>query len=214
MGPFAAAIPYVIAAVGTAASIYNTNRTARKADEAAAAGIRKQAGVQRRADSRITEELEKLGKSSGAGDQAGALEQYQQATRGTEQQARAGQAIEGLSSEYDEATRAGQEQTGKNIGNIADLLSRIDAPMLQRQREGFGTADLATALGTLGRESQGQGFLADMRVRGVRRNPYIDAFASGLSTAAQNYGSNAGGTTGTGQVTYDQSAPFGYKVTY
>lgn len=198
MGVAAPFIPYAIAALSTAATIYNTNRTARKADEAAAAGIRSQAATQRKATSRVDEALAQIGKSSPDQAQASALQQYQQATRGTEQQARAGQAIEGLSKAYDAATQAGQGNVAGKIGTIADLLSRIDAPALQRQQEAFVQGNLGSALDVLGKESQGQNFLTGLKVNAVRRSPYIDAFAAGLNAAAKNYAATSGG----GRTTY------------
>lgn len=193
-----AALPLVATLVATGAQVYNTNRAARKQDEALAAGIRSQAATQRKATARVDEAIADIAKSSPGKAQATALGQYQQATRGTEQQARAGQALEGLSEAYDAATRAGQASSSERIGNVADLLSRIDAPALQRQREGFGQADLASSLGVLGGESQGQDFLARLKAGAVRRSPWIDAFSAGLSAAAKNYSAQAGGGTGAG----------------
>jgi hypothetical protein len=66
----------------------------------------------------------------------------------------------------------------------AGLLSRIDAPGRQRQREGFGFGRLASDLGTIGRASAGDDFLTQLRLRGIRENPWRQAAASVL----QNYG--------------------------
>jgi len=186
-----AAVAAAIIAAG--ASYYNSQRVAKKQDQAIAQGIREKSKVQRRADAKIADELTQLGKSTSKQDQQSTLGQYQEALRGTEQQAQAGQALAGLSKEYDAATSAAQAGSRNYVAQVADALSRIDAPSLQRQREGFRIGDLGTDLRVLGREAGGIDFLANMRAQGVRRNPYIDALAAGLSA----YGGGAGGGTST-----------------
>lgn len=200
MGVLAPAIPYIAAAVATGASIYNTNRTAKKQDQALAAGIRKKAEVQRRADSRIASELTQLEGSTSADEQRSTLDQYQNALRGTDQQAQAGQALSGLSKEYDLATGAAQQRTKGYVDQVANSLSRIDAAGLQRQGEGMRVADLGTDLRVLGREGEGIDYLSNLKAQSIRRNPYIDALSSalnsyggGLTGAATNPGTKTGG---------------------
>jgi hypothetical protein len=187
----AAALPLVALAVGTGAQVYNTNRTARKQDETLAAGIRQQAGEQRRADQRVSEAIGAIEQSSPADAIREARQGYQTAIQGTEGMARAGQAISGLSDEYDAASRDASRTASGNVSNIADLLSRIDAPLMQRQNEGFIASDLSTDLGVIRRKAQGQDQLARLRASQIRNNPWIDAFAG----AVQGYGSTLGGGT-------------------
>lgn len=195
----------LIALAAAATSAYNTNQAVKKQDRVLAEGIRQQAKVQKRGNERLNETLGDLERSRPGGEQAGALEQYHRALQGTEQQAKAGQAIQGLSEAYDSATSAGTKNAQGRVGNIADLLSRLDAPGLQRQREGFGVADLGSNLGALGREAQGIDYLARMKAQNVRRNPYLDVLAAGLNSYAGGYGgggSSAGaGVSGTPQTT-------------
>lgn len=192
-----------IALAAAAASAYNTQRTARRQDQQIAAGIREKSKVQRRADQKIQEELDRLQQSTPQAEQQGAVQQYRDALRGTQQNAQAGQALSGLSAEYDAATGAAQQRTGGYLSEVIDSLSRVDAAGLQRQREGISAGNLGTDLRVLGREGEGIDFLANMRARGVRRNPYIDALAAGLNAYAGGVGgassgaasaSNAGGT--------------------
>lgn len=183
-----------IALAAAAASAYNTQRTARKQDQQIAAGIREKSKVQRRADQKIQEELDRLQQSNPQAERQGAVRQYQEALRGTQQQAQAGQAIAGLSREYDQATGAAQTQTGNYLGQVIDALSRVDAAGLQRQREGISAGNLGTNLRLLSREAEGIDFLANLRAQGVRRSPYLDALAAGLNAYAGGAGS--AGTTG------------------
>lgn len=193
MGAAAAYIPYIFAAVAAGASIYNTNRTAKKQDEALAEGIRRQSQTQRRADAKIAEELTSLEGSRSGDEAATTLQQYQQALQGSEQQAKAGQALTGLSKEYDAATNVAGQERGDYVGNIAGLLSRMDAATQQREGEGFRIGDLASNLRILGREAQGQDFISRMKAQGVRRNPWIDAAAAAMNAYA---GGAGGGMTG------------------
>lgn len=186
-------VAVAVAAAAALTTAYNTRQTAKKQDAALAEGIRQQAKIQKRGNQQISDSLSKLEKSRSGTEQAGALEQYRQALRGTDAQARSGQAVEGLSEAYDEATRAGTATAQGNVGNIADLLSRIDAPSLQRQREGIGVADLGLNLSTLGRDARGADFLARMKAQNIRRNPWLDAAASAMNAYAGGSFSGGGG---------------------
>lgn len=182
--------------VAAGASAYNTNRVAKKQDQAIAQGIRDKSKVQRRADAKIADELTNLEKSTSADEQQTTLGQYQDALRGTDRQAQAGQALTGLSKEYDAATGAAQGRTNDYLSQVINSLSRIDAAGLQRQGEGMRMNDLGANLSVLGREADGIDYLANLRAQGVRRNPGIDAFAAGLNA----YGGGLGGGATAGKV--------------
>lgn len=194
-----AAIPYVIAAAAAGAQIYNTNKTAKRQDAALAEGIRQKSRTQQKADKAISSELTALEGSRSGDEAATTLQQYQQALEGSQNTARAGQAIAGLSSEYDAATAASNKQSGQYVDKIAGLLSQIDAPLQQREGEGFRIGDLTSNLRILGREGEGQDFLSRMRAQGIRRNPWIDAAAAAANAYASG-GMSAGASTGAGGV--------------
>lgn len=189
MGVAAPFIPYIAAAAAAGAQYYNTRQTGKRQDEALAAGIRQQSKTQRKADERVQQTIGEIAGSSPADATAAAREGYQQAVRGTDQMAASGQALSGLSEAYDQAARAANTTAAGRTGAVADLLSRIDAPLQQRQSEGFRVGDLGTDLSILKRTSQGQDFLSRLKAQGVRRNPWIDAFSAGL----QGYASAGAG---------------------
>lgn len=200
----AAALPLIALAASTAATAYNTRQTMKKADAALASGIRKRAATQRRADAKIDQAITETGASRP--DAASINQQYQQALQGTEQNARAGQTLSGLSKEYDAATTAATAGREASVSKVADLLSRIDAASQQREREGQARANLGSNLGVLERESQGQDFLAKLKAQSVRRNPWLDMFAKGLQAyatrgAGGSIGSSLGSVYGTPQTT-------------
>ena len=189
-------IAVAAAIVAAGASAYNTNRVAKKQDQAIAQDIREKAKVQQRADAKIADELTSLEKSTSTDEQQTTLGQYQDALRGTERQAQAGQALTGLSKEYDAATGAAQGRTSDYLSQVVNSLSRIDAAGLQRQGEGMRMNDLGANLSVLGREAGGIDFLANMRAQGVRRDPAIDAFAAGLNAYGGGLGGAGGATAG------------------
>lgn len=186
-----------VAIAAAAASAYNTNRVAKKQDQAVAQGIREKSRVQRNADAKIADELTSLERSTSTDEQQTTLGQYQDALRGTERQAQAGQALAGLSKEYDAATGAAQGRTSDYLSQVINSLSRIDAAGLQRQGEGMRMNDLGSNLSVLGREAGGIDFLANMRAQGVRRDPAIDAFAAGLNAYGGGLGGSGGAMAGT-----------------
>ena len=77
----------------------------------------------------------------------------------------------------------------------AGIQARIDAPQLQRQDEAFGYGRAATDLDLIRRESQGDEFVNQLRLRAIRRRPGMDLLAGGLQGAGN---SMAGGYDGSG----------------
>jgi len=190
MGQF---IPIAIALAGTAAQQAETQRVERKQDEATAQGLLNQSRRQQEADRRVNDEISQLETSTAADDRAQRLGQYmQQLQRGQRQ------ALSGLNSPIGGATfqaDAGAARTGADnaAATTAGLMSRIDAPQLQRQQEAFGYGKLATDLDMEARASRGQQFIDQLRLRQIRRRPEVDLLA-GLATSAG--GAMAGGGGG------------------
>lgn len=182
-------------AASTAATAYNTNKTAKRQDNQLADSIRSQSKLQKEQNQRVNDEVAKVGNST--------MEDSRQKRMGDflAQLGRNRQSItSGLTPtigsdafKADSATAA----TGAldNAGNIAGLLSRIDAPGMQRQAEGVGYGHLATDTDLLKRRSQGQQFIDDIRLKSIRRNGGLD-FAANLLGAFGTAGIGAGGATG------------------
>lgn len=189
MGQF---IPIAIALAGTAAQQAETQRVERKQDEATAQGLLNQSRRQQEADRRVNDEISQLETSTAADDRAQRLGQYmQQLQRGQRQ------ALSGLNSPIGGATfqaDAGAARTGADnaAATTAGLMSRIDAPQLQRQQEAFGYGKLATDLDMEARASRGQQFIDQLRLRQIRRRPEVDLLA-GLATSAGSAMAGGGG---------------------
>lgn len=187
MGQF---IPIAIALAGTAAQQAETQRVERKQDQETAQGLLSQSRRQQEADRRVNDEIAQLETSTAADDRAQRLGQYMQQLQRGRKQAVAG--LEGPVGGATFQTDAGAARTGADnaAATTAGLMSRIDAPQLQRQQEAFGYGKLATDLDMEARASRGQQFIDQLRLRQIRRRPEVDLLA-GLATAAG--GSMAGG---------------------
>ncbi|HEL4660756.1 TPA: hypothetical protein ACGW13_000161 [Stenotrophomonas maltophilia] len=187
MGQF---IPIAIALAGTAAQQAETQRVERKQDQETAQGLLSQSRRQQEADRRVNDEIAQLETSTADAARNDRLGQYlQQLQRGRKQ------AVAGLEGPIGGATfqaDAGAARAGADnaAATTAGLMSRIDAPQLQRQQEAFGYGKLATDLDMEARASRGQQFIDQLRLRQIRRRPEVDLLA-GLATAAG--GSMAGG---------------------
>jgi hypothetical protein len=183
----------LLAAAAAGASAYNTQQTAKRQDSAAAEGIRRQSENQRRATANVNKTVEQVGKSSAEPDRMQAREQFLTAIRQRSAQARQGLGPTGLSSAYDqlagsEAANAEQYALGQ-AGNLAT----IEGATRQRQREGNAFGDLGMNLDAMSGDVRGDQFLTDLRVRGIRRNPWIDAASAAAGGIAGGYGGGGGG---------------------
>lgn len=199
MGTEAVWVPYVVAALAAGGSAANAEHTARKQDQAASAGIRAQSVKQRQADQRVSEELDTVENSNAETARATSQEQFMDQLRRTRAQADGSiPAIAGASDRYAQDVTANSAGSDAQASRIADLMSRINAPSLQRQQESQGFGRLATDIGQIGRASAGEDFLTQLRVRSIRNNPWVDALASTGSAYAGGMAGNGGTTTAAG----------------
>lgn len=189
-------VAVALALVSAGATAYNTNRTAKKQDAAAARGIRQQAENQRQANAKLNKTLEFAEKSKPEEARKRTQQQYQQALR-----AQAPAALQGLQrstggAAFNDAAGAAQTQATNYGDLISNLMARMDAPDLQRQAEANAYGNLGMDLDVIGGNVRGDQFLNNLRVGSIRRNPWIDAGAQVAGGAAQGYAANGGAWTG------------------
>lgn len=166
-------------AASAAANAVNTRNTARRQDAQAAQGIRSQADIQRRADAKVNEHVADLQGSNAEGERKQRMADYMtQLTRNRSSIAGGLQPGIGGDAFQSDAQTALEGVDEKAMGD-AGLLARMDAAGMQRQREGTAAGHLGTDIGMIGRESNGQKFIDELRLRGIRRNGGLD-LASGL----------------------------------
>lgn len=201
MGTEAIWVPLALAAVGAGTQYYNTQQTEKRQDNQLAANIRGQARRQEEADAEVNEEISRLEKSSAADERAGRLQQYFQTIGRNRRDVQGGitPGIGGAQFQGDaDKAAAALDAYG---GGQASLASRIDAPLVQRQGEGFGYGNLATDLSRIGREIAGQAFVDQVKLQRIRRDPWLDAAGSTLQGAGQGMASGAFTNSTVGPVT-------------
>ena len=187
-------VPLILSAASAGVSAYNTNKTAKKQDAALADSIRNQSKLQREQDARVNEEVGKLGNSTMEESRAKRMDQFMQQLGRNRQVATAG-LTPGVGGEAFKADAAAAANSVVAEGNeSAGLLATIDAPGMQRQAEGTSFGHLATDTDLLKRRSQGQAFMDDLRLKAIRRNPWMDVLAGGLSGAGGAFAGMGGGS--------------------
>jgi hypothetical protein len=178
----------LIAIAAAAASEYNSEQTAKRQDNQAAAGLIEQGRKQKQADSKVNDEVQKLAGSNATDERAAALQNYMTTLQRGKQTAQAGLNTPNIGGSAFQASSAqAANDVQFNAANTAGLMSRIDAPGMQRQGEGFDYGNLATDLSLISREAQGDDYLNQLRIKAIRRNPWIDVAAAGASGYAGAY---------------------------
>lgn len=186
-----------ITLLGAAASAYNTQQTAKKQDRALAAQITQQGKKQQQASAKIAEALAAQAQSDSVDEQAQQMESYLTTLRQGQQNAGLNTGPGGFSEAYRQGTAEAGQQLGEYGSTRAGLLSRIDAPRLQRQNEGILFNTLGNELRMIGREASGQNYLDQLRYNSIRRDPWLDALSGVASGAGSAMASGAGSSANT-----------------
>lgn len=209
------AIALALAAAAAGGSYYNTQQTAHRQDQAAADAIRNQSKIQKQADTDVNNTVNKLAGSNSAAATAQRLNDYMTTLRRSRANTEAGLSPVIGSDTFKTDARTAANDVSGYAAKTANLMARIDAPTIQRQNEGFDYGKLSTDLGLVGRQSQGQSFLDQLRLNNIRRNAKID-LASGLLSAGA--GAAAGGlggaatAAGSGGSTYAAGGGYTYNL--
>lgn len=212
MGTEALWIPAVMAVLGAGVSTYNTQKTAKKQDQALAASIERKAEKGRVADKRTGELIDQLETSNPLDERGQALAQYTQALRAGEGAATGGvtRGAGAASSRYAEDAAAAALGIEGYGANRAANQSVIDAASLQRFNEGKNFSAAGSDINEIARQARMAEFLGGLQVARVGRNPWLDAAATGLTAAGGAYGSGTGGgaATSSGAGTTAEWAPW------
>jgi hypothetical protein len=185
------------AAVVAAAAGYENNRqVAHRQDSELAAQLRQQAGLQQQENAQANQLIQKAAQSTPDAARSSLLDQFQQQLRATQGNATRPLAQVGnVSGAYTKA--ANDAALGvSNYGNTnAGLLAAIDAPGLQRQAEAANLERFGSQLNEVKRQSAADQFLSQMRLQGIRPNPWLTAVqegarAYGTAAAGGDYGTN------------------------
>ena len=186
-------VPAVIAAVGAGAQQVDAHNTAQRQDEQAAQGIRIQGADQQKADTQVAQNIQKLQGSSPEAARANAANAFITQLRRNSAES-TGVPVAGGSARYKGDIATSNQNITDYGNNLADTQASILAPNLQRQAEGQNSQQLAANLSEIGRQSQANAFLSQLRMRGITNNPWAQAGGSilegvGNGMASSGYGS-------------------------
>lgn len=211
-----AVIPIVLALAGAGVSAYNTQKTAKKQDQAAAEGIRRQSEIQREANKRLNESLLFFEKSDPESIKADLSGGFTKQLRLKQALALAGLEQEGASSQDAEKAAAQAGGTAVDYGDFLEgVFSRIDAPGEQRRQEGVERTDLGSDLSVHERNSRAQDYLTRLDIQSITRNPWLDILAAGLGGASGGLaaGGLGAGLAGGGMVLGNAGPNYGIPTT-
>lgn len=185
-----------LAAAAAGANYYNTQKTAERQDEAAGMAIRNQSKKQAQADAEVSKLVDQVGQSNPQDALTAQTDQYLSQLQRNAGDTGLNKGPGGFSDEYRKDTAEASQGLGDFGNKMAGLLARIDAPKYQRQNEGVLFNDAISALGGVKRDAAGQAFLDNLKMKSIRRDPYLDAFSSFAGGASKSAAGGWGGGTG------------------
>jgi len=207
------AIALALAAAAAGTEYVNTENTADRQDNAAAQAIQNQSKIQKQADTTVDAAVSKLAASNASDARTARLQDYLQVLRQNKGSTDAGLTPTVGSDAFRTDAASAANDTNAYAQKTAGLLSRIDAPQIQRQQEGFDYGNLATDLGLIGRESQGQNFLDQLRQSRIRRNAKLDLAAGLMSSGAGAAAGSGAASLASGlNSTYTNDAGYTYNL--
>lgn len=184
MSYVAVGVSVAMIVAGTAINYYNTEQTAKRADQAQAQEINQQSALERKANADTQAMLTKDAQNNNDTTQRSQLmTQFQKALAANQPNATGGlNQVGAVSGAYtkaanDAASGISQYATGQ-AGNLSDM----SAPFLQRQSENSALANYGSQIGAINQQSQGDAALADIKMRGIQQNPWLAAVGNGLTS--------------------------------
>jgi hypothetical protein len=172
-------------------------RTLRRQQDETERGLRQQQMRQDEADRRINTQVVDVTKSTPDAEIAASNEAYMGAIRRARSQTDGSTPpILGASDRYEQdVARAGSETQGYGQ-RVADMFSRIDAPGMQRRREGEEMARTRTDVNRIGRDASADDFLMRLRLNNTRENPWVAILSKIGSELVGNVGGKKKGSGG------------------
>lgn len=186
-------VPALLTLGSAGLNYYNERQVGKKQDQVLANQIAQQGRRQSEADQAVSDAMRERALSTSEQDRSGAANQYLQQVRAAQANATRGLGQVGaVSNAYQQSANDAALGIGDYANTTANLMARIDAPLQQRQREGQADARLSMDLDDVARRNRSDDYLAQLRLRGVKRNPWID-LASSLMGVGAGYAAQAGG---------------------
>lgn len=194
-------VPLALGVGGAGLNYYNGQQTEKRQENELARQIQQRSRLQDQADQSINKLLAQRAVSDSEPERESTASQYLDRVRMAQGAATSGLGQRGaVSDAYQQSAQDAALGIGSYGDAAANLMARVDAPMLQRDRESVENAQLGSDLGRLSRKSQGQDYLSQLRLQGIRRNPWLDAASQGLSGAAMATAGSMGSQGGAGSM--------------
>jgi hypothetical protein len=182
------------AIIGAGVSYHNGEQTRKRQDNELGRQIQQRSARQQEADKEVMDTVADRAGNNGDAARSSMLDQYINQVRAAQGSATSGlRQVGGVSNAYRQAANDAALGISDYAGDTASLMSRIDAPTVQRQGEAQQNAQLSSKLGLIGNRSISDDFLSNLRLQGIRRDPGMDAFSQIASIYA---GAAAGGGGG------------------
>lgn len=185
-----------VAALAAGGQAYQADQTAKRASAETIRGIEAQNTRQRQADQAVAAQVADMAASNPAAARAEATDAFLQQLRAVEPQARGDEGVLGGTGRFEGELRDVRDTLRDRGATQAGIAGRIAAPGLQREREMTGLNDLATSIGAIANSAQGDAFLNQLRLSGIRSNPWVTAGLQTLGAAGSSVA--AGGGSGGG----------------
>jgi len=187
----------------TAVDAYNQHDTARRQDNALANKMRMDQFNQSLSNQQVRDLVNKTQKSTPAQAKAKDMGSFLDTIRKNYGLTNSALAPHGaVSTAYDQAANDAAKGVSQYADTRATNLSGMMAPLQQRQGEAANRSNTAMALSSLARKAKMQDFLANMKIRAIQRNPWLDLLSKGLKAYA---GAKSGAPTGGGKLNYNPS---------
>ncbi len=196
MGAEAIWIPLAMSAIGAGVNYNEQRKVAKRQDNILAGQIQQNSARQAEADRAVSDTLRNAATSTSEDSKTSAAAQYLDQVRAAQAGATRGLGQVGaVSGAYQQAANDAALGVGDYASQTANLMARIDAPAQQRRQEADASDRLRSDLSLIGRKAAGDDYLAQLRLRNVRANPWAGAAAQLMGGAAQGM---AGRTAGAG----------------
>lgn len=184
MGTEAIWIPLVLAAAGGTASAVNARNVAKKNEQIQARGIAAQARRQEQADARISDEIRAQNASTPEEERAEALGQFTDTLRNAKASAEGGGDVPMGSDRYQTESVDAKADIQDYGGKLADIVSRINAPLRQRENEAQSRNRTASDVAGIARNAEGDAWLTQLMASSVTPNTGLSIAAPLLQGAA------------------------------
>lgn len=192
-----------VAIVAATASYENNRQVAHRQDSELARQLRQQYGLQQQENQQTQQLIQKTAQSSPDKARGLLLDQFMEKLRAENGNAvRPLAQVGNVSGAYTKAANDAALGVSDYGRTNAGLLSAIDAPSLQRQGEAANLSRFGSALNEVKRQSAADQFLSQMRLQGIRPNPWLTAVADGARAYSMARAGGGGGATtgGSGNV--------------